>query len=242
MGGMGRTRNGSYAEYVCAPLTNVFPLKTPLDWAEFAAIPEVYAAAWSCLYGNLRIKNGDVLFVRGGTSSLGQAAINIAKHAGLTVLTSTRSGDKVGLLKGLGATQALIENGALSETMRSLYPDGIDGVLDLVGNSTLLDSLKMVRKDGAVCIAGFLGGGTPIVFDPLTQMPSSINLSFFASFMLGTPHFPLSSIPMQDIIERVADGSYKAKPVKVFNFEQIADAHRLMESSNANGKIVVLCA
>src|SRR6266436_342140 len=76
MGGMGRTRNGSYAEYTCVPSSFVFPLHTELDWATLAAIPESYATAWSCLFGNLRIRAGQVLFVRGGTSALGQAAIN----------------------------------------------------------------------------------------------------------------------------------------------------------------------
>jgi len=62
-GGMGRTRNGSYAEYTCVPLQNVFPLETDLDWATLAAIPESYATAWSCLFANLRITAGQVLFV-----------------------------------------------------------------------------------------------------------------------------------------------------------------------------------
>jgi NADPH:quinone reductase len=102
-GGMGRTRNGSYAEYTSVPLQNVFPLQTNLDWATLATIPESYATAWSCLFANLHIKAGQVLFVRGGTSALGQAAINIAVNEGVTVFTSTRSESKVALLTELGA-------------------------------------------------------------------------------------------------------------------------------------------
>ncbi len=164
-GGMGRTRNGSYAEYTCVPLQNVYPLQTDLDWATLAAIPESYATAWSCLFANLRITAGQVLFVRGGTSALGQAAITIAKHEGVTVLTSTRSESKVALLTELGATRVLIENGKLSETIRDSYPDGIDDVLDLIGNSTLLDSLRMAKKGGRVCVAGFLGSIEPVPFN-----------------------------------------------------------------------------
>ena len=70
-GGMGRTRNGSYAEYTCVPLQQVFPLQTDLEWVDLAAIPESYATAWSCLFANLHIKSGQVLFVRGGTSAPG---------------------------------------------------------------------------------------------------------------------------------------------------------------------------
>lgn len=239
-GGMGRTRNGSYAEYTCVPLRNVFPLETDLDWATLAAIPESYATAWSCLLANLRITAGQVLFVRGGTSALGQAAINIAKQEGVTVLTSTRSESKVELLTELGATRVLIENGNLSEVVRAFSPDGIDGVLDLIGNSTLLDSLRMARKGGRVCVAGFLGSSEPVAFSWLANMPFGVDLNAFASLLFGTKDFPHSDVPMQKIVDRVADGTYKARPVKVFPFEHIPDAHRLMESNSANGKIVVV--
>ncbi len=240
-GGMGRTRNGSYAEYTCVPLQNVFSLQTDLDWATLAAIPESYATAWSCLFANLRITAGQVLFVRGGTSALGQAAINIAKHEGVTVLTSTRSESKVALLTELGATRVLIENSKLSETIRAFSPDGIDGVLDLIGNSTLLDSLRMARKGGRVCVAGFLGSIEPVSFNWLADMPFGVDFNAFASLLFGTKDFPHSDIPMQQIVDHVADGTYKARPVKVFPFEHIPDAHRLMESNDANGKIVVVC-
>jgi len=239
-GGMGRTRNGSYAEYTCVPLQNVFPLKTDLDWATLAAIPESYATAWSCLFANLRISAYQVLFVRGGTSALGQAAINIAKQEGVTVLTSTRSASKVALLTELGAARVLIENGNLSEEVRAFYPDGIDGVLDIIGNSTLLDSLRMARKGGRVCVAGFLGSSEPVAFSWLANMPFGVDLNAFASLFYGTKDFPHSDVPMQKIVDRVANGTYKAKPVKVFPFEHIPEAHRLMESNSANGKIVVV--
>ena len=237
---MGRTRNGSYAEYTCVPLQNVFPLQTNLDWATLAAIPESYATAWSCLFANLRIRAGEVLFVRGGTSALGHAAITIAKQEGVTVFTSTRSESKVALLTELGASRVLIENGKLSEVVRAFSPDGIDGVLDLIGNSTLLDSLRMARKGGRVCVAGFLGSSEPVSFDWLANMPFGVDLNAFASLLFGTKDFPHSDIPMQKLVDRVANGIYKSRPVKVFPFEQLPDAHRLMESNSANGKIVVV--
>ena len=239
-GGMGRTRNGSYAEYTCVPLQNVFPLETNLDWATLATIPESYATAWSCLFANLRITTGQVLFVRGGTSALGQAAINIATREGVTVFTSTRSESKVALLTELGVTRVLLENGKLSEAIRDFSPDGIDCVLDLIGNSTLLDSLRMTRKGGRVCVAGFLAGSEPVAFNWLANMPFGVDFNAFASLLFGTKDFPHSDIPMQKIVERVADGTYKSRPVTVFPFERIPDAHRLMESNSANGKIVVV--
>jgi len=240
MGGLGRTLNGSYAEFTCAPSTNVVPLDSSLDWADLAAVPESYATAWTCLHENMHLHDGHVVFVRGGTSALGQAAINIAANTrNVQVIASTRKPERAGYLRDLGAAQVLVEGPALKEQVRKLYPDGIDSVLDLVGNSTLLDSLGMVRKGGYVCNAGFLGGRDPLEFNPLVQMPSGVNLNFFGSFMYGAKDFPLSSVPLQSIVDKVSVGTYKAKPVKVFDFHDIARAHELMEADASCGKIVV---
>ena len=240
MGGLGRTRNGSYAEYTSIPSTNIFSLETELPWDQLAAIPESYATAWICLFENLRISKDQVLVVRGGTSALGQAALNIATAAGTTVLASTRSQVKCPLLRRLGASVALIEDGALSQAVRRLYPSGVDSVLDLVGNTVLRDSLRMLKKGGRLCQAGFLGGVQPVDFNPIFDMPSGAEMTFFGSFVLGTADYPLANIPMQVIVDRATTGTYKAKPVKVFPFELIPDAHRLMESDQANGKIVIV--
>jgi NADPH:quinone reductase len=240
MGGMGRTIDGSYAEFTRLPSTNVVAIDSPLPWEDLAAIPECYATAWTCLFGNLDLKSNQTLLIRGSTSALGQAALNIAAHTGAHVIATTRNPERFSTLEALGAEQTLLETPALSRRVRELHPNGIDAVLELVGNSTLLDSLSMVRRHGRVCEAGFLGGLSPIEsFNPLRQMPSGVHFSFFGSFMFGSPAFPLSDIPFQTILDRVADGTYRAKPAKIFRFEEIQDAHRLMDSNQANGKIVV---
>jgi NADPH:quinone reductase len=144
------------------------------------------------------------------------------------------------MLEGLGAKSVLLEEPALSRRVCELYPKGIDGVLELVGNSTIVDSLAMVRRGGRICLAGFLGGLAPIdSFNPLLQMPSGVHFSFFGSFVFGTSGFPLSDVPLQTIVDRAAAGAYQAKPAKVFDFDDIRLAHRLMESNQANGKLVV---
>jgi NADPH:quinone reductase len=240
MGGMGRTINGSYAEYTRVPASHIVPLKTDLPWEELAAVPEVYATAWTCLNGNLELTAGQTLVVRGATSALGQAAVNIAAHLGARVTASTRNPERFAKLESLGASSVQLEGPELSRRIRAAIPSGVDAVLELVGNSTLLDSLAILRRGGRLCLAGFLGGLAPIPsFNPLLQMPSGVHFSFFGSFMFGTPEFPLSEVPLQTIVDRVASDTYKAKPARVFEFDQIQEAHRLMESNQANGKIVV---
>jgi NADPH:quinone reductase len=240
MGGMGRTINGSYAEYTRVPASHVVPLKTDLHWEELAAIPEVYATAWTCLDRNLELERGQTLLIRGATSALGQAALNIAVQAGAHVIATTRNRDRFSKLESLGAERVELEGPDLSRRLREALPRGIDAVLELVGNSTLLDSLGTLRRGGRLCLAGFLGGLAPVSsFNPLMQLPSGVHFSFFGSFVFGTPEFPLSDVPLQAIVDRVAAGVYKAKPARVFPLDQIREAHRLMESNQANGKIVV---
>lgn len=239
MGGMGRTINGSYAEYTNVPATNVVPVETNLPWEVLAAVPESYTTAWSCLYGNLALKAGQTLVIRGATSALGQAALNIAAHAQARVIATSRNPERFALLEKLGAGRALQEGSELAQQIRKLHPDGVDAVLDLVGNSTVIDSLTVARRGGHVCEAGWLGGLAPISFNPMLQMPSGVYFSLYGSFVLGSPQFPLSEIPLQTIVDRVADGSYQARPVKVFGFDEIRAAHGLMDSGNAKGKLVV---
>ena len=240
MGGLGRTRNGSYAEYVAAPATNVAPIETSLSWTELAAVPESYATAWVALHGNLELQPGQSLLVRGATSALGQAAVNIAAELGATVIATTRREARAGLLRSLGADHVVIDNGSIAERVRELAPGGADRVLDLVGNSVLRDSLQAVRAKGRVCQAGFLGGLGPVEgFLPVFDMPSGVQFSFFGSFEVGTDAFPLSAIPLQDIVGKVEAGAYTAAPSRVFAFEEIADAHRVMERGEALGKLVV---
>src|SRR5262249_951103 len=78
MGGLGRTINGSYAEFTRAPVSNIALIEADLSWEELAAIPETYATAWTCLFRNLEIERGQLLVIRGATSSFGQAALKMA--------------------------------------------------------------------------------------------------------------------------------------------------------------------
>jgi NADPH:quinone reductase-like Zn-dependent oxidoreductase len=240
MGGLGRSRNGSYAEYTVAAAANVAPIETSLSWDELAAIPESYATAWITLTDNLGLQSGQSVLIRGATSALGQAAINIAHDCGATVVATTRREDRVALLRALGADEVVVGNGEIAAKVRELVPTGVDSVLDLVGNSALRDSLSVVRARGRVCQAGFLGGLGPVEdFLPILDMPSGVQFSFFGSFEIGSDAYPLSLVPFQEIVDKVQSGAYKAKPSRTFAFEEITEAHRILDAGDAGGKLVV---
>jgi NADPH:quinone reductase-like Zn-dependent oxidoreductase len=241
VGGMARDRNGSYAEFVTVPAANVVPIVTSLSWAELAAIPEVYATAWTALDSNLALQSGQSVLIRGATSTVGRAAVNIAADLGAHVIATTRKPAREQELRELGADEVLIDDGELAPTVRGTHPDGVDAVLELVGNSALRDSLKAVRPTGGVCLVGFLGGLEPITdFDPLLDLPSGVRLTTFASaFVLGDEYFPTTDVPLQEIVDKASSGVFQAKPAQVFQFDEIVDAHRLIEAGQANGKLVV---
>ncbi|MBA5604342.1 zinc-binding dehydrogenase [Duganella sp. FT3S] len=238
MGGMGRTANGSYAEYVAVRRENVVPIDSVLDWAVLAALPESYAVAWTCLHGNLALLPGQRLLVRGGTSSLGAAAIDLALQLGARVSATTRQTSHKAPLLEMGVESVIVAEGALADSAWDGEP--FDAVLDLVGNSTVLDSMRAARPGGRVCLAGFLGGMAPVEgFNPLSQMPSGVQLSFFGSFEFGGPRFPLSAVPMQTIVRMVEAGRLRPRLGRVFGLDQLPEAHALMERNAACGKLVV---
>ena len=103
MGEMGREYDGGYAEYTLVPLKIVFPFKSALPWHVLGAIPEMFQTVAGSLYEALDINNGEVLLIRGGTSSIGMLACQLAKLNGLEVISTSRNMNK---------TESLLENGA----------------------------------------------------------------------------------------------------------------------------------
>jgi NADPH:quinone reductase len=221
------------------PASNVVLIDADLPWAELVALPETYATAWTFLFRNLKLQRGQTLLIRGATSALGQAAVKLAVNAGASVIATTRKRERFAILERLGVTRVEVEAPNLSARVQESKQ--FDAVLDLVGNSVILDSLEMLRRGGTGCLGGWLGGLDPIPdFNPLLQMASCVNLSFFAGWVWGSPGFPLFDEPLGDIARQVQDGQLEAKPWRVFPFEEIREAHRIMEAGTADGKMVVV--
>jgi len=242
MGGLGRSINGSYAEYTVAPVTNVVEIKTGLSWEELAAIPETFATAWTALFRNLEVQERQTLLVRGATSSLGRAAVKLAVQAGAKVLATTRREGRFQELQSLGVTQCFLENPSLAQVLQESVGK-VDAILNLVGNSVLIESLTMVKRGGKLCLAGFLGGLAPIKeFDPLAQMASGVHFSFFASPVFGNEGFPVSDVPLQGIVDDVEARRLTSGLAGVFAFGEdgIREAHGVMEKAEAGGKLVVV--
>jgi len=234
MGGMGRSFDGSYAEYTLVPAKHVFTVDTDMSWEQLAAIPETYFTAYGSLFDSLQLNSNDVLLVRGGTSSAGLAAIQLAKSIGAKVLASTRKEEKRQLLINTGADYVLIEDGTLSSQLKATYPQGVTKILELIGAATLMESMNLLRKHGIVCVTGILGKKATLDnFYPIKDIPSGVYLTGFSS---NSPNQQL----IDALFSHIKQHNLQPTIANIFSLDQLADAHRMMENNEANGKIVVV--
>jgi len=239
MGGLMLARDGSYAEYVTAPASNVLAVETTLPWEELAALPEAYLTIWGALDKCLNIQAGQSLLVRGGTTTLGLAAITYAKARGLKVLATTRSSQNEALLLAKGADDVIVDNGDIAEKIHQLYPQGVSNALDVIGATTIKDTLNAVKHWGQVCVVGVLTGAEFEKFNLMSDMPNTVSMSFFSSGLFGAQQLPLSESPIQWVIDNIENNKMPSIVSKIYNFDRIREAHETMENNQILGKAVV---
>jgi NADPH:quinone reductase-like Zn-dependent oxidoreductase len=236
MGGMGREFDGGYAEYTCVPENCVFPLESDLEWATLGALPEMFQAAWGSLHMGLEIQPKQSLLIRGGTSSVGMTSAQLAKRHGLTVMATTRNPEKVDALKNNGVDHVVIDDGTIVDSVRQLFPNGVNRVLELVGTVTLMDSLRCAAPKGVVCMTGMLGNEWMIKeFIPFAVIPVTVRLTVY-----GGEAKDMEIGELQKFMDDVARGEEKVNIDRIFQFHEIVEAHRYMEENRASGKLVVL--
>lgn len=230
MGGMGRSFDGSYAEYALLPATHVFRVDTDLDWTSLAAVPETYFTAHGSLFESLRLEASDTLLVRGATSTVGMAAVQLAKAVGARVIAACRRESSFEKLQAAGADHCVIDDERLSEHPWAERPNKM---LELVGIKTLYDSLRTVTEPGYVCHTGNLGFVfTASDFNPIKDIPNGVYLTSFYS------NYPTQAV-IDDLFRLIRRGSIRPLYSKVFGMDEIATAHKLLETGGAGGKIVL---
>ena len=235
MGGMGRFFDGGYAEYTLVPLEIVFPFHSDLPWKILGAIPEMFQTVSGSLFQALEINPVEILLIRGGTSSIGMLACQLAKTKGLTVISTTRNPHKKQALLDNGADHVVIDDGSISEKVRSIYPKGVHKVLELIGTRTLKDSLQCIATKGIVCMTGILGNEwTMKEFTPMGDIPSLGRLTVYMGDSKN-----LSKELLQEFIDEVEKGTVTLNIDSTYRLDDMVTAHQYMEDNRAQGKLVV---
>lgn len=235
MGGMGRTIDGGYAEYVAVPASSVIPFTSSLDWAVLGAIPEMLQTAYGSLTTGVGAKAGGTLLIRGGTSSVGLALAVLAKRMGMTVFATTRSAAKSASLAAVGVDHVVIDTGTVADAVREIAPLGVDGAVELVGTATLRDTLRATASQGTVCFTGMLADVWTVPdFYPIDFIPNGVRLTAYSGQASDLP-----TAVLQDFVDAVAAGEIAVPIGRSYRLDEIVQAHTDMENGTVTGKLVV---
>ncbi|KIW62646.1 hypothetical protein PV04_10803 [Phialophora macrospora] len=239
MAGMGRDFDGGYAEYTCpkAANTQLLTAAAALDWAVVGAAPEMLQTAYGSLFKALKLQASDRLLVRGGTTSVGLAAAAIASNHGCFVAGTTRSSSPATaeLMRKSGVREVIVDDGNVAAQVTKGGTQ-FDKVLELVGTTTLKDSLKCAVQGGIVCMTGIVGNSWSFAeFAPMDVIPHCVCLTVYSG---GPDEF--METPLNELLKQIEAGSLPVQIGRVFKIDQIVEAHETMEKNLARGKIVVL--
>jgi NADPH2:quinone reductase len=236
------TNGGGYAEYCVAPAAQCLPWPTGYDAIRAAALPETYFTVWANLFGHGRLARGETVLVHGGTSGIGVTAIQLAREFGATVYATAGTPAKCAVCVELGAKDAIdYRKEDFAERIGELTQGiGVDVVLDIVGAPYFERNLKCLSMDGRLVEVATQGGAKVENFDLLYVMRRRLVIT-------GSTMRPRSTAEKGALAQALRDKVWPALnagrcgPVihRVFPLAEVAEAHRLLESSAHVGKLVL---
>lgn len=235
MGGMGRGFDGSYATHTVVPRSQVFRAPAGLSIEVLGAVPETYNTATAVCFDNLKLGGGETVLVRGGTSALGMAAISIAKDLDCTVVATSRSDAKGQvLLEKSKLDHLVVEGDGFVERVHDAVGN-VDAVFECVGSkATMETSAATMREGGRLGQVGQLAETWSR--DEAPDLPPNVTTEFTRSDLTKAPDHDGR---VGTFLRRVEEGRYAPNIHRVFSFDELPEAHRVMENNEAVGKLVV---
>ncbi len=233
---------GGYAEYCVVPASQALPFPKGYDAVRAAALPETFFTVWANLFQMAGLTEGERVLIHGGTSGIGTTAIQLAKAFGAEVYATAGSKEKCEACVKLGAKRAInYREEDFAEVIKAETDRrGVDTVLDMIGAAYLEKNLSVLARDGCLSIIAFLGGAVaekvnlaPIMVKRLTVTGSTMRPRTAEEKRAIRDELLAEVWPLLD--------SGKIAPVihSVFAFDDVVEAHRLMETSNHIGKIML---
>lgn len=236
MGGMGRSFDGSYADYALLPASRLFAIESTLPPDLLAAVPETWFTAWGSLTQGLQLWRDDVLLVRGATCALGHAAIQLARAMGCRTIGTGRTPAKLETLRAIGCSEVIADAGEVEQAVAELQGPSPTKVLELVGPVTLRDSMRCLVDGGSVCCTGILGGVSTLNgFDPIFDIPNGVLLTGFYS------NYPTQA-DMGTILSFIDAYGIEPHLGACYRFDDIRQACIDNDAHAVDGKIVVMVA
>jgi NADPH2:quinone reductase len=233
---------GGYATFCVAPEGQCLPWPAGFDAVRAAALPETYFTVWANLFDKGHLAKGESVLIHGGSSGIGTTAIQLARAFGARVFATAGSDEKCAACVKLGAEAAInYKTGDFVEQVRALTGKrGVDVVLDMVGGPYLARNISLLARDGRLVVVAVQGGTKDPNFDLVPVMVRRLTIT-------GSTMRPRTAAEKAAIARSLLDRVWPlleagtCAPVihGVFPLEQVADAHRLMESSSHIGKIVL---
>ncbi|MBB3838713.1 putative PIG3 family NAD(P)H quinone oxidoreductase [Runella defluvii] len=230
-------KNGGYAEYALAEADHCLPVPTGMSFEKAACLPETTMTVWSNVFQRMHLKTGENFLVHGGTSGIGVTAIQLAKAFGVQAFATAGSDQKCRFCEELGAVRCV--NYKTQDFLEELKPYGMDVILDYVGGDYTAKNIRLLRTDGRLGFIASLGGAQS-QFNILEVMSKRITIT---GSMLA-PRDDAFKAQLAAEVEKhvwplIEAGTFEPILYKTFPLEEAAEAHRLMESSEHIGKIVL---
>jgi len=240
---MGHIGTGGYAEEVCVDSRYICPVPDSVDLIQAGAIPVNATTAWHMLVNLAQVKVGQTVLIHGGSGGVGSLAIQLAKHLGLTVIT-TASAKKLDFCRTLGAELALDyrSDDLVNEILSFTDGIGVQVSLNSVAGESLVSDMSVLADHGTVIIYGFLGG-------PPTQNLSELLVPYFnksVGIRVSDIYTYYNSQPeafradLQHLIGLLAEGTIATQIHEKFPLSEAARAHELMELGSVKGKLMLV--
>ena len=254
----GITFFNGYASEVCVLEKYLYPLPTSFTVTEAAGFPAVFMTAYHALFQLVRLPKQAKILVHSAGGGVGSALLQLAHAHGLTTVAVVGSSAKVDYVKSLGATHVIDKSTEpLWERAHQYIPEGFDGILDANGPSTLRESYNALRPTGKLIVYGshsilpqshsgrmnYLKAGLGLLkmprFNPMHLVTENKTIAGFnLSFLFDRDD--LVTEGMDAILRLVDNGQIRPPKVTLFQFENVAEAHRLIESGQSTGKLVLV--
>ncbi len=232
---------GGYAEFVSIPASQCLPIPLGLSATQAAALPETTFTVWTNVFDRAGLQPGETFLVHGGSSGIGTTAIQMAKSMGANVYITAGSTEKCEACTALGADLAINyhEEDFVEKLKEVTGNKGIDVILDMVGGDYIGRNLKIAAVEGRIVNIAYLQGPVvkvnflPIMLKRLTMTGSTLRPQSIETKAAIARHL------QEKIWPEIEAGEVKPLIAKRFPLSQAAEAHKLMESNQHIGKIVL---